>query len=94
MRVGKYAFLNCAFLLVGLKFQAISLVAQFPIAGARLFAGVLFFSNRFFSHSFGITPGSRSFSLHFFKFGVKKYSFRLIFRQFFRHGSCQEVQGR
>ena len=48
MRVGKYAFLNCAFLLVGLNFQAISLVAQFPIAGARLFAGLLFFSNRFF----------------------------------------------
>jgi len=37
------------------------LVAQFPIAGARLFAGVLFFSNRFFCLSFGITPGSRSF---------------------------------
>ena len=48
MRVGKYVFLNCALLLVGLKFQAISLVAQFPIAGARLFAGVLFFSNLFF----------------------------------------------
>ena len=29
MRVGKYVFLNCALLLVGLKFQAISLVAQF-----------------------------------------------------------------